>query len=326
MTIQDHMVTVGGQRLRVAVRRGDSDRTPLLLMNGIGASLETFAPLTRRLDPGLTVISFDVPGVGGSPKPGHPYRFTWLSVLVGRMLDELGFGTVDVLGISWGGGLAQQFAFTQRSRCRRLILVATGTGMLMVPGSPRVLAKMITPRRYRDAGFLRTVAPELYGGSVRQDPASTAEFMTGLKAAGARAGYAYQLAAGAGWTSLGILPLLPQPTLVLTGDDDPIIPVANGRILAGLIRGAQLQIYPGGHLELAVNPDLLVPAIEAFLTGTRPAPAPGGRWGSPAGCLRRVYRLFRLPTPWRLIPSLGGPARSTPPGGFRTGAATSPGR
>jgi poly(3-hydroxyalkanoate) depolymerase len=286
------MVTVAGQRLRVAVREGDPDRTPLLLMNGIGASLETFAPLTRRLDRSLTVISFDVPGVGGSPGPRHPYRFTWLSKVIGRMLDELGFGTVDVLGISWGGGLAQQFAFTQRSRCRRLILVATGTGVLMVPGSPGVLAKMITPRRYRDAGFLRTIAPDLYGGSVRHDPDSTAEFMTGLKAAGARAGYAYQLAAGAGWTSLGILPLLPQPTLVLTGDDDPIIPVVNGRILAGLIRGARLQIYPGGHLELAVNPDLLVPVIEEFLIGTRPAPAPGSKRSSTGD---RLLRLLFLP-------------------------------
>lgn len=313
MTIQDHMVSVAGQRLRVAVRQGDSDRTPLLLMNGIGASLETFAPLTRRLDPRLTVISFDVPGVGGSPGPRHPYRFTSLSVLIGRMLDELGFDTVDVLGISWGGGLAQQFAFTQRSRCRRLILVATGTGMLMVPGSPRVLAKMVTPRRYRDAGFLRTIAPDLYGGSVRHDPASTAEFMTGLKAAGARAGYAYQLAAGAGWTSLCILPLLSQPTLVLTGDDDPIIPVVNGRILAGLIRGAQLQVYPGGHLELAVNPDLLVPVIEAFLIGTQPGAAPGGMRSSAVDQLLRLFRVFRLPA--RLGKALvDGRGRRQPPG------------
>jgi poly(3-hydroxyalkanoate) depolymerase len=294
VTIQDQMVTVAGQRLRVAVRQGDPDRTPLLLMNGIGASLETFGPLTRRLDPSLTVISFDVPGIGGSPHPAHPYRLTWLCALIGRMLDELGHDTVDVLGISWGGGLAQQFAFTRRSRCRRLILVATGTGMLMVPGSPWVLAKMITPRRYRDTGYLRSIAPDLYGGSVRRDPASTAEFMTGLKAAGARAGYAYQLAAAAGWTSLTFLPLLRQPTLVLTGDDDPIIPVVNGRILAGLIRGARLHVYPGGHLELAVNPDLLVPAIEEFLIGAQPqpAPAPGGKRTSTAD---RLLRLFRLP-------------------------------
>ncbi len=51
---------------------------PLLLINGIGASLELLAPFVDALDPALEVISFDVPGVGGSPMPARPYRFTGL--------------------------------------------------------------------------------------------------------------------------------------------------------------------------------------------------------------------------------------------------------
>ena len=95
-----------------------------------------------------------MPGVGGSPLPSRPYRFTGLCGLIGRMLTELGYDTVDVLGISWGGGVAQHFAAVQRARCRRLVLVSTATGALMVPAKPSVLAKMITPRRYTDRGYL----------------------------------------------------------------------------------------------------------------------------------------------------------------------------
>jgi hypothetical protein len=117
--------------------------------------------------------------------------------------------------------------------------------------------------------------------------------MAGLKT-GSGAGYALQLAAGAGWSSLGILPLLPQSTLVLTGDDDPIIPVVNGRILAGLTRDARLHVYPGGHLELAVNPGLLVPVIEEFLADSRPARVPAHISGR-SSAVRFLDRLLRVP-------------------------------
>jgi pimeloyl-ACP methyl ester carboxylesterase len=168
---------------------------------------------------------------------------------------------VDVLGISWGGGLAQQFAVTQRSRCRRLVLVATATGSLMVPASPLVLRHMLTPRRYIDRGYVRGVAAHLYGGTARANPALVA----GLLHQGYPPGYTYQLLAGAGWTSLPILPLIKQPTLVLAGDDDPIIPLANSRILHALIPHAQRHVYQGGHLELVCAPDRVIPHVEKFL-------------------------------------------------------------
>src|SRR5581483_302712 len=144
---------------RVAVRRGDGTRVPLLLCNGIGASLDLLQPFVDELDPSLDVIRFDVPGVGGSPLPGLPYRFGGLCGLAARMLDTLGYGgAVDVLGISWGGALAQHFAFAQRRRCRRLVLVATAPGAIMVPAAPRVLAHMVTPRRYLDPRYLELIA------------------------------------------------------------------------------------------------------------------------------------------------------------------------
>ena len=68
--------------------------------------------------------------------------FPQLAWMLSRMLDDLGYRQVDVLGFSWGGALAQQFAAQHRNCCRRLVLVSTSTGVMSVPGNPKVLAKM----------------------------------------------------------------------------------------------------------------------------------------------------------------------------------------
>ena len=111
-----HSIDVKGQRLRVAIRPGNGSGIPLLLVNGIGVSLEVFQPFIDELDPGTEVIRFDVPGTGGSPKSTMPYRFSTLASWITHILDQFGYKQVDVLGISWGGGLAQQFAFQYRQR------------------------------------------------------------------------------------------------------------------------------------------------------------------------------------------------------------------
>src|SRR5690349_6555390 len=125
---QTRTITVRGQRLRVAIRKGGGTRTPLLLLNGFGVNLEVLQPFVDALDPAMEVIRFDVPGTGGSPAPRFPYRLSGHAWLVSKMLNQLGYQQVDVLGVSWGGALAQQFAFQYSRRCRRLILVSTATG------------------------------------------------------------------------------------------------------------------------------------------------------------------------------------------------------
>jgi poly(3-hydroxyalkanoate) depolymerase len=260
-------VTVGRRTIRVAVRPGtDPSGTPLLLMNGIGASLEVLQPFVDALDRRRTVIRFDVPGVGGSPRPVVPYHLATFSPVVAGMLGRVGYdGAVDVLGLSWGGGLAQHFAVQHRRRVRKLVLAATGTGALMVPAHPRVLAKMLTPRRHRDPAYARSIAGEIYGGTMRTEPDRAARVLHAHTRLGPRRGYYYQLAAGTGWSSLPFLRLIRQPTLVVAGDDDPIIPPVNARILARLIPDARLHLYPGGHIALITEARDLAPVVEAFL-------------------------------------------------------------
>jgi poly(3-hydroxyalkanoate) depolymerase len=271
-TVNLRNVAVGRQLLRVDVRparrvlRPSRQRgTPLLLINGIGASLELLQPLVDELDPALEVIRFDAPGVGGSPLPAAPYRFTGLCGLIARLLTALGHDRADVLGISWGGAVAQHFAAFQRSRCRRLVLVSTATGALMVPARPAVLARLVTPRRYLDPGYLERAAPDLYGGTARTHAPQVAAAMNANNRIGSPRGYLYQLAAGAGWTSLPFLPLVRQPTLIMSGDDDPIIPLANARLMHRLIPDSRLHVYHGGHLGLVTEAARLAPVVDGFL-------------------------------------------------------------
>jgi poly(3-hydroxyalkanoate) depolymerase len=262
--VQIELRDVGGQRLRVGVRRGDRTRPPLLLFNGIGANIELVGPFLDAFR-GPEAIVFDIPGVGGSPAPKLPYRPSTLARLSGRLLDQLGHKQVDVLGVSWGGALAQQFAFQQSKRCRKLVLAATSPGHLMVPGKPSVLLKMATPRRYRDADYLKTIAGDIYGGAMRNAPDRVSRHLGHIRWS-SDYGYYLQLAAAFGWSSLPWLPLLPQPTLVMAGTDDPIVPVINGRILAKLIPDARLVTIDDGHLFLLTSAEKSAHLISEFLS------------------------------------------------------------
>ena len=259
------ILSVGGRSLRVSVREGAPGWPPLLLCNGIGVSLELLQPFVDVLDPRRPVIRFDLPGVGGSPAAVLPYHLTTLPSLLAGLLDELGYQQADVLGISWGGALAQQFALSRPDRVRRLVLVSTAPGVIMVPASPSVLLRMLSPRRHRDPDFAARVAGELYGGSARENPIVARDLLHATTRLGPAWGYYYQLLAAAGWTSLPFLPWLRPPTLILAGDDDPIIPVANARIMHRLIPRSDLHIYRGGHLELAADAERLGAVVESFL-------------------------------------------------------------
>jgi pimeloyl-ACP methyl ester carboxylesterase len=177
---------------------------------------------------------------------------------------------VDVLGVSFGGVLAQQLAHQAPGLVRRLALAATAAGVPFlggIPGSPRALLSLATPRRYQSPDYYRRIAGALYGGAARSDPDA---LLHGSIARFAEAptlrGYLDQLYAISFWTGVPWLWRLRPPTLVLTGDDDPIVPVVNGRILAGLIPDARLQLVRGGgHLFLLERPEEMAAVVAGFL-------------------------------------------------------------
>lgn len=123
---------------------------------------------------------------------------------------------------------------------------------------------MISPRRYYEASYLIKAAADIYGGVFRDDPkyayrhASMVQPPAGL-------GYLWQIFAISGWTSVHRLHRIQQPTLILAGDDDPLVPLANARFMAKLIPNARVEILPCGHLFLLTKPEQAAPIIQSFL-------------------------------------------------------------
>lgn len=261
--IDVRMMDVGQQSLRVAIKHGPETVPPLLLFNGIGANWELAKPLMNALK-GRGAIIFDVPGIGGSPLPRLPYRPRGIAKLAAGIVRQLGYEKVDAAGVSWGGGPAQEFALNHPDLCRRLVLAATSPGVIMVPGNPRAMLKLATPRRYLDKQYLATIAGEIYGGAFRTNRDLIKEHAKGM--AGMRSmGYVFQLLALAGWTNLPWLWSIKQPTLVLMGADDPLVPAVNGRILASMIPRGRFELIDDGHLFMVTKPVETASRIEAFL-------------------------------------------------------------
>jgi poly(3-hydroxyoctanoate) depolymerase len=263
-------VCVDGVRLRTSVR---GVGRPLLLLTGIGALLGLSVPFEDALNRhGVQTIAADAPGTGRSTRYRRPRRMSGVARTFELMLDALEYEQVDVLGVSFGGALAQQLAHQAPGRIRRLVLAATGPGVPGlggVPGSPRALRALASPRRYESPDYFRRIAGTLYGGDARRDPDA---FLSGSMARFAAPptirGYYDQLYAISFWTALPWLWQLSQPTLVLAGDDDPIVPAINGRILAKVIPDAQLKIiHGGGHLFLLERPTEISALVAEFLAG-----------------------------------------------------------
>ena len=259
-------VDVDGVRLRVAIR---GSGLPLLLLMGIGGNLEMWAPFEDALNPrAIQTITVDAPGTGGSSGYRFPRRMPGFASTIERMVEELGYGAVDVLGVSFGGVLAQQLAHQAPHRVRRLVLAATGAGLGGVPASPRVLLALATPRRYTQPDYFRRIAGDIYGGAVRRDPdAALHGSIARFTRPPSSAGYLAQLYAIAGWSSVPWLRRLPQRTLVLAGDDDPIVPLVNGRMLVRLIPAARLHVVRGGgHLFLLEQPGEMARIVTEFVS------------------------------------------------------------
>lgn len=254
-----------GIKVRYGHRESRDGLPPLVIFNGIGASMELLTPFIESL-PDAGIIAFDVPGAGDSQAPLLPWRLSSHARLASVIMRRLGVSTVNVLGVSWGGALAQQFVRQYPEHSNRLILAATSPGQIMVPAKPSVLLKMAHVRRYSDPGYMRSIAGEIYGGSLRTDSTALGRHTANLRRPNER-GYYYQMLAGLGWSSLCWLHKLKQPTLVLQGNDDPIIPTINAKILARLIPDARLLIVDCGHLFLLTRSRELAPAIKQFLSG-----------------------------------------------------------
>lgn len=230
---------------------------PLLLIHGLGCGINAWEPLAEHL-PDFELICVDPPGIGGSPGGLRPLTMRGLSGVLEGVLDSLERPRVDVLGVSWGGLLAQQFAHDQPGRVRRLILCATGCGLGALPGDPRALLAMLTPLR------IDAFAPLFYGPEIHRNRDALDRF---LRARGRPSllGYYGQIARVVGWSSLPWLRQLRMPALVMAGRQDRIVPPINARELAWLMPNARVHRVDGGHLFLMLRAAESAAVIREFL-------------------------------------------------------------
>ena len=215
--------------------RVEGEGDPLLLLNGLTRPLESWEPFTHAIR-GRTFISFDAPGVGGSPTPLLPMSISMLAALAASLLDEFGLDTVDVLGFSHGGAVAQQLAVQSPGKVRRLVLASTSCGVGATPGG---------------RGALRGRAKESESHSwPKPNPV----------------GMLWHSLAISSWSSIPFLGAIGMPTLVVSGTHDRVVPPENSTLLARRIPGADLVMLSAGHdLQRHGPASALASAVDAFL-------------------------------------------------------------
>jgi poly(3-hydroxyalkanoate) depolymerase len=261
--VQRSFIRWRGQR--ICVSESGSGK-PLFLVPGIGCGADLWEPFMPYF-PNRRLLSFDAPGTGRSTTPLYPMPVSALADLAAAVLDDRRVDSTDVVGFSYGGAIAQQLAYDYPERVDRLVLAATNFGWGSALGSPLALAAMATPLRFYSASYFERIAAGVYGGATGRDPAKR------QGAIGARRrlppseyGYAMQLLGGMGWSSWSFLPRIPHETLVVCGDDDPLVPVVNARLIAARIPRAQLAVVESaGHLLLWDEPERVAPRIGQFV-------------------------------------------------------------
>jgi len=145
-----------------------------------------------------------------------------------------------------------------------------------VPGRLTAMLSMGTPLRYYSRPVFERTAPTIAGGRARHDRDHVRRMWTDRAGyVPSPTGYAQQLWAMTTWTGLAALGRIQAPTLVVAGDDDPLVPMSNAFMMAARIPRARVFVGPGeGHFQLLDEDSPALPAIREFLVADRLADAP----------------------------------------------------
>jgi pimeloyl-ACP methyl ester carboxylesterase len=261
--VQESQVRVHGLKIHV---REVGAGAPVLLINGIGAHTAMWQPLESVLGDGFRLIEFDAPGTGQSDTPLAPMPVWAMARVAAKVLEHTGVEQADVLGYSLGGLVAQQLAVSAPQRVRRLVLAATTPGWGGIPGDPMAMLNVLTPLRYWFPGFYRRTVGSMAGGRARSDPAWVQrQGELRQRHPPSTRGYVVQVMGAGAFLGIRILPRITQPTLVICGDDDPLVPVANSLLIANRVLNGRVVIAPGeGHLLLMDDASAMLGMIRDF--------------------------------------------------------------
>ena len=284
----------GHRRAFVKVGRGPA----LLLLHGLGCDHTTWLPVIATLSRRFTVIAPDLLGHGRSAKPRADYSLGGYANGMRDLLTVLGIDKVTVVGHSFGGGVAMQFAYQFPERTERMVLVAPGglgpevtaaIRAVTLPGFHQAMGLLTLPGvRQLTQTTLRTLAAS--GVSVARDLDEVAEIVGSFRDPQARAAIRHVVSAVVDWRGQIVTMVdrayLTQamPMCVIWGTDDSVIPVRHAGNVAELAPGATVELIANaGHFPHKDHPQQFVKILEEFVRQNPPATYHRGRW-------RRVLR------------------------------------
>jgi pimeloyl-ACP methyl ester carboxylesterase len=244
----------------------------LCLINGYRLSSAAWPrPFISRLATRCQVLTFDNRGTGHSTKPATGYDIATLAKDVVGLLDDLGLSSVDLLGFSMGGAIAQDVAIRYPDRVDRLILFGTFCGGIWAePASYEVFKRLMvtegqTPEQAARQAWPVTYTPDYlaaYADAVEQQMRRELEYPTPTFVA------ERQMESLREFDSYRDLPRIGAPTLVATGADDVLVRPRNSAILASRIPSARLEMLADlGHRAIWEAPEEIGELVGDFLHG-----------------------------------------------------------
>lgn len=278
MPVHMHTMTLHGDRIAY---RDEGAGEVLLLVHGMGGSSHSWRALVPKLATKYRVIAPDLLGHGQSDKPRGDYSAGAFAVWLRDLLDALGIPKATIVGHSLGGGIAMQFAHQHRDHCQRLILISSGglgadvgtlLRLLSLPGSELLLNALASRPVLRASDALR-VRLSLDGEVTRfsetlraqawlTDRDSRRAFLRTLRSVVDHRGQAVcALSRLHSHTDL--------PSLIITGDQDRVIPVAHAHAAHAALPGSRLHVLPDvWHHPQAQCPDTVVALIDDFIAAS----------------------------------------------------------
>lgn len=283
-------VTVHGHR-RAYVRMGSGPA--VLLLHGLGCDHTTWGPVMESLARTHTVIAPDLLGHGESDKPRADYSVGGYANGMRDLLTMLGIDTVTVVGHSFGGGVAMQFAYQYPERTERLVLVGSGglgpevspaIRAITTPGFHQVMAVLAAPGlRHLTTTTLRMLARTRV--SQLRDLGEVADIYDSFKDPHTRAAIRHVVRAVVDWkgqiVTMSDRAYLTEamPMCVVWGADDLVIPVAHASNASALAPTARIEIIPNaGHFPHKDHPERFVKIVRDFMRSTEPSRYDRDRW------------------------------------------------
>jgi pimeloyl-ACP methyl ester carboxylesterase len=244
---------------------------PLLFINGSGTTLATTGMLVKPFTKRCDVVAYDQRGLGLTEIPPPPYTMAQYAADAAALIDVAGWDSCRVVGISFGGMVAQELAVTWPDRIERLALLCTSPGGPDTSSYPlhELDALPVDERTVKGLELLDTRFTPEYLADHPNDR-GLADFLaagyTAEKSDGQRAGEAAQMEARRGHDVRDRLERISCPTFVGAGRYDGIAPVKNGQAIVDRVPNSAIHIYDGGHAFFVQDPEAF-PEIVDFLAG-----------------------------------------------------------